>query len=81
MLCVGSCASQKDENTNFTAIWVFTPSLVDDPERYFRVYKMFDIEPNLCDEEGRCPLDDDPDVANQAYAIKPAQGPYNTLAS
>ncbi|BDA42955.1 hypothetical protein COCOBI_03-8480 [Coccomyxa sp. Obi] len=73
--------SGEDERTNYTAIWVFTPALVDDPRSFFRVYKMFDIVPNLCNAEGKCPEDDDPAVANAAYAINPAKGPYNTLAS
>ena len=70
-----------DERSNFTAIWVFTPALVEDPKKYFKVYKMFDIVPNLTNDEGRCPEDDDPSVANAAYAINPAKGPYTTLAS
>lgn len=72
----GCCASQADERTNYTAIWVFTPELVDDPESYFKVYKMFEMVPNLCNDEGKCPKDDNP-----LYGIEPAQGPYNTLAT
>lgn len=55
---------------------MFTPELVDDPESYFKVYKMFDMVPNLCNDEGKCPKDD-----NTLYGIEPAQGPYNTLAT
>lgn len=82
VMSVVFCVMQVDEETNYTAIWVFTPPLVHDPQRYFRVYKEFDIVPNHCNAQGRCPLDDDPALANAApYGIEPAHGPYDTQTS
>ncbi|EIE24417.1 hypothetical protein COCSUDRAFT_61842 [Coccomyxa subellipsoidea C-169] len=67
-----------DERANFTAIWVFTPALANDPEQYFKVYKMFDMVPNHCNAEGKCPPDDDCIVANALYVPEPPNGPYKT---
>ena len=39
-----NAALQDDDNTNFTAIWVFKPA-----EKSFKVYQEFDIVPNKDD--------------------------------
>lgn len=59
---------------------MFTPALVDDPKQYFKVFKMFDMVPNSCNAEGKCPPDNDPTIMNAIYVPDPLNGPYNARA-
>ena len=54
---------QEDDNTNFTAVWVFTPS-----EKKFEVFQEFEVVP-----------DNDSNSVDGSFTVQPPQAGYKTV--